>query len=214
MIDHQLDEFIRKMPKVELHVHLEGSIQPQTAIALMRRNNSELLPEDADDVKELYNFDNLSQFVTAMRSVSNNIVQLEDLTRVADELFEHLALQHVRYVEFDCALQKYLDLGFELADIVDAVYKSAKRAEEHLGILSRLIVNQIRSYGSEVCANLVRRVADLNHPFIAGVGLSGDEMKSPQKEFIKSYDIAREAGLGRTVHAGEAVGPESIWDAL
>ncbi len=214
MIDHRLDEFIRRMPKVELHVHLEGSIQPHTALELMRRNNSPHLPKNADEVRELYNFENLSQFVTAMRSVSNNIVQLQDLTRVADELFEHLALQRVRYVEFDCAIQKYINLGFQLEEIIEAIYSSALAAEKKLGVSSRLIVNQVRSHGAEICAQLVSQIIELNHPFIVGIGLSGDETKVSQKEFVEPYELAFKAGLGRTVHAGEALGPESIWDAI
>lgn len=214
MIESNLHEFIQKIPKIELHVHLEGSIQPQTALDFMRRNNEFQAPEHLDDVQQLYRFDDLTQFVTAMRSVSNNIIKLDDLGRVTHELFKTLAAQNVRYIEFDCAVQKYINLGFALPDIIEAIYGSASLARKENKIESRLIINLVRSHGKESAAKLVENVAALNHPFIIGIGLSGDETQTPQSEFIRPYAIAKEAGLCRTVHAGEAVGPESIWDAV
>ncbi len=106
MIDKKLHDFIVKMPKVELHLHLEGSIRPETAIDLMRRNRMKSVPKRAEQVRDFYRFDNLGEFVDAMRTVSDNIRHLQDLTRVADELLDCLARENVRYVEFDCAVEK------------------------------------------------------------------------------------------------------------
>ncbi|HPG82480.1 MAG TPA: adenosine deaminase [bacterium] len=205
-------DFLQRMPKVELHLHLEGAIQPATAIDLMRRNGADYVPESSLDLKRLYRFEDLSQFVTALRSVSNHIQRLEDLQRIARELLDNLITQNVRYIEFDCAVQKYLDLGFALDEILAALQECAEEAAER--IEARLIINLQRSHGPQKTAELVERTAALDHPLVAGIGLSGDESRYPQRDYRRAFDLAREAGLHRTVHAGEALGPDSVRDAL
>ncbi len=207
-----LQRFIKELPKVELHLHLEGAIRPETALNLMRRNRSAPLPENSEQVRALYRFEDLSQFVLAMRAVSNHIRSLEDLQNITQEMLSDLIAQHTFYVEFDCALQKYIDLGYPLVEILEALHATTQAFREQ--IHARLIVNLQRSHGSDKTAALVEEVARLNHPLVAGIGLSGDESRFPQKWFVRAFAVAREAGLKRTVHAGEALGPESIREAL
>jgi len=208
----QENDYIWRMPKVELHLHLEGSIQPATAIALMKRNRAGYVPKSSAEVERLYRFEDLTQFVTAMRTVSNHVQHPEDLERITRELLQTLINQNVLYVEFDCALQKYLDLGFDLEETVDLLHRCVQEVEPQ--IKARMIVNLQRSHGEQKTAALVERIARLEHPLIAGVGLSGDESLFPQAGFIRPFALALEAGLHRTVHAGEARGAESVRDAL
>ena len=212
MNDELDNSFIERMPKVELHLHLEGSIQPATAIALMKRNRAEHVPKNSTELGQLYRFEDLSQFVTALRSVSSHIQRPEDLQRITRELLQTLVGQNVRYVEFDCALQKYLDLGLALDEILDALNSSVQEAASQIS--ARVIVNLQRSHGAAKTAALTERIAGLDHPLIVGIGLSGDESRYYQNEFVKAFAIAAEAGLHRTVHAGEALGAESVRDAL
>ncbi|HOC88757.1 MAG TPA: adenosine deaminase [bacterium] len=205
-------DLLRRMPKVELHLHLEGAIQPATAIDLMRRNGAGHVPATSDELERLYRFEDLSQFVIALRSVSNHIQRLEDLQRITRELLDSLVSQNVRYLEFDCAVQKYLDLGFTLEEILDTLQSCTREAESQ--IVARLVINLQRSHGAQKTADLVERIAALDHPLVAGIGLSGDEFRFPQCDYRRAFDLAREAGLHRTVHAGEALGPESVRDAL
>ncbi|HPN33178.1 MAG TPA: adenosine deaminase [bacterium] len=214
MLKDKTLDFIARMPKVELHLHLEGTIQPTTAIELMRRNCAKNAPRTVEELLKIYDFQDLSHFVRAMKIVSNHITRLEDLDRVCSEMLEECARQNTRYLEFDCALQKYIDLGMPLSDVVAVLDRAVQAAEVRYGILARMVVNLQRSHGDEKTANLVKEIARLNHPLIVGVGLSGDETQYPQKEFINTFAIAREAGLRRTVHAGEALGSQSVWDAL
>ncbi|HNT65070.1 MAG TPA: adenosine deaminase [bacterium] len=214
MIDKKLHDFIVKMPKVELHLHLEGSIRPETAIDLMRRNRMKSVPKRAEQVRDFYRFDNLGEFVDAMRTVSDNIRHLQDLTRVADELLDCLARENVRYVEFDCAVEKYLRQGYALCDIIDAIDRSVQRAQAQYSLQARVTINLLRSHNTDSMLRLVEEVAALHHPLVVGIGLSGDERKFKQSLFRAVFERAAELGLHRTVHAGEAVGPESVWSAL
>ncbi len=202
------------MPKVELHCHLEGSIRPDTAIYMMKRNNVPGIPDRADQIHSLYRFTNLTEFVDGMKTVSNNIRELDDLIRITDELLESLIEQKVTYVEFDCAIQKYLALGHTLEHIIDAIHKQTLQSGVKDHIETRLVINLLRSMGPEAALDAIEQVHELNHPFVVGIGLSGDEGKFPQHLFTKPFARALELGMHRTVHAGEAMGPQSIWDAL
>lgn len=214
MSKNKMLDFIAQMPKVELHLHLEGTIQPTTAIELMRRNRAKNAPRTVEELLKIYDFQDLSHFVRAMKIVSNHITQLQDLERVCSEMLAECARQNILYLEFDCALQKYIDLGMPLNDVVAVLDQAVHAAEAQYGILSRMVVNLQRSHGDQKTADLVQAVALLNHPLIVGVGLSGDETQYPQKEFVNTFALAKEAGLNRTVHAGEALGSQSVWDAL
>ena len=214
MIDTRLKKIIKFMPKVELHLHLEGSIRAQTAMDFIQRNNKTCSTNSINDIKKLYRFNSLSEFVQAMRAVSDNIIYLEDLKRVTSELLKTLAEQNVRYVEFDCAIQKYLNLGYSLEDIIETIYSCVRTEQRHLNLQARLIVNIQRAHGSKKAVDLVRQIAELEHPFIAGIGLSGDETKYPQYLFADAFELAKFYDLKRTAHAGEAMGPESIWGAI
>lgn len=214
MIDQNILEFIKQIPKVELHLHLEGAIQPGTAIELMKRNQAPNAPQTVAELLDLYNFHDLTHFVQAMKIVSNHIRTLDDLHRVCTEMLSDLAQQNVRYVEFDCAMQKYLDLGIALPDLIAVLDNAMAEAEARYHLKSRLLVNLLRHHGAQKTETLVKDILDINHPRIVGIGLSGDETLYPQKDFQNTYNIALQGGLHRTVHAGEAVGPDSVWDAI
>ncbi len=214
MVDEKLSEFIRLMPKVELHLHLEGAIRPQTALDLMKRNNSHSKAQDIDDIKRLYRFGNLTEFVEGMRTVSDNLRYLEDVCRVTRELLQSLAEQNIRYVEFDCAVQKYIDLGFSLAEVIDTIQSCAKEVADKRKFQAYLVVNLLRSHGAQKAVKLVESVAKLDHPFVVGIGLSGDENKYPPEIFRDAFMLARQMNLPRTAHAGETVGAGNVWKAI
>lgn len=214
MVDETLDTFIEKMPKIELHLHLEGSIQPETAFHLIKNNNPYNPPKSVEEIKQRYRFGNLTEFIYGMKSVTDNILSIDDLQDVACQMLTNLAKENVVYVEYDCALQKYINLGLKLEAIVDALWQCAQKFEQEKGIMSRLIVNSQRSHGAESVESLAGKIIKLNHPYIVGFGLSGDESKYPQKFFTTAFEILQREGMHRTVHAGEAVGPRSVWDAI
>ncbi len=214
MIDQKMMDFIRQIPKVELHLHLEGAIQPGTAIELMQRNKSSDVPQTVGEVLQLYNFRDLPHFVKAMKIVSDHMRTADDLYRVCSEMLAELAGQNVRYVEFDCALQKYLDLGAELPALLEVLDKAMTEGEAHHAIKSRLVVNLLRHHGAEKIEKLIKEILEINHPRIVAIGLSGDEVSYSQKDYQQAFDQACEAGMHRTVHAGEGMGPASVWDAI
>ena len=188
MKNDQLKYFIKEMPKVELHLHLEGAIQPETAFHLIKKNNPLNSPKSVEAIKKMYRFGNLTEFIYGMRSVTDNITSIEDLQRIACQMFQNLVEENVVYVEYDCALQKYLNLGFKLEKLVNALWECAQEFEKKCGLISKLIVNAQRSHGAESVESLAKKIITLNHPYIIGFGLSGDE--SPYLQ-----EISRPGGL-------------------
>jgi adenosine deaminase len=214
MNDGQLLKYIEKMPKIELHLHLEGSIHPATAFELIKKNNPENAPSSVESVKDMYRFGNLTEFIYGMRSVTDNITSIKDLQNITSLLFEMLVKENIVYVEYDCAFQKYINLGFNLEDIINALWDCGQEYEEKFGLMSKLVVNSQRSHGAESVESLAKKIISLKHPYVVGFGLSGDESKYPQKLYVDAFQRLYDNGIHRTVHAGEGAGPESIWDAI
>ncbi len=197
---------------MELHLHLEGAVQPHTAAKLIKRNHPENSRLNVQDIQKLYRFKNLTEFIHGMRKVSGNICLLQDLHEITQELLTDMARQNVRYLEFDCAVQKYMDLGYPLVDIIDAIYSAV--VEFSPVVEARLLINLQRDHGAEKALKLTENVLKLDHGFIVGIGLSGDESRYPPDGFHQAFRLAAESNLHRTAHAGEVAGPESVWRAL
>ncbi len=206
-------EFIRSMPKVELHLHLEGSIQPKTALSFIKRNNKKNV-DSVEDIRSVYKFDDLGEFVKSMRKVTDNVKTLDDLALVTTELLTSLAGQNVRYVEFDCAVQKYMNLGLKLDDVIETIYQASEKVNAKFPIQSRMLVNLQRHHEVDNAVKLVEDLHDLHHPYVVGIGLSGDESKYPQEMFARAFNLSINGSLHRTVHAGEGSGPKSVWNAI
>jgi len=213
-VDPQLKDFIRWMPKIELHLHLEGCIRPSTANALMKRNRPGHHTPGCAGIFKLYKFESLSDFVYSMEKVSNNLRTPQDVARIAREILTALIAQNVRYVEFDCALSKYILLGNSLNDMIDAVKDVVHRLEAEYDFHAKMIANIIRHHGPEKARSLVEEIVKVSDDFIVGIGLSGDEKAFPAAMFKDVFDLAKTAGLKCTVHAGEDAGPVSVWEAL
>lgn len=210
----KLTQFVYCMPKIELHIHLEGTIRPKRAISLIRRYNPDSPIKSAEDVEKQYRFGNLPDFLRAMQSITDYLRSPEDLYETALDMLHDLVRQNVHYVEFDCNIYKYMLRGFTAREVINAL-KSAiyqVQADSDLGV--GIVLNLVRKYGPEASLEAVKSVVDLNDDIIVGVGLSGDENQHPPELFQDAFSLARQHGLGVTVHAGEASGPDSIWKAL
>jgi adenosine deaminase len=149
-----------------------------------------------------------------MKVVSDNLRTPNDVARVAEEMLSSLIIQNVRYVEFDCALYKYMLLGHSLKSTVKALKHVVKKLREEYDFEAKMVANLIREHGPGVAYSLVEQILDLSDNFIVGIGLSGDETVHPAPLFMEAFELAKKAGLRRVVHAGEAVGPESVWNAI
>lgn len=210
----KLTQFVYCMPKIELHIHLEGTIRPKRAINLIRRYNPDSPIKSVEDVEKQYRFGNLPDFLRAMQSVTDYLRSPEDLYETALDMLYDLVRQNVHYVEFDCNIYKYMLRGFSAREVINALKSAIYQVQAESDLDVGMVLNLVRKYGPEASLEAVKAIVDLNDEIIVGVGLSGDENQHPPELFREAFSLARDHGLGITVHAGEASGPESIWKAL
>ena len=203
--------FAAGIPKAELHVHLEGTISADSYVRIARRNGLE--PKYADEIFACHDF---PSFLRAFLDVVKALRTPDDFAELAREYLAQSVRQYTRHVEFfiSPATQRKFVPDLDLKAMIAAVWDACEQARKDLGISSRLIIDMVRNLGEEEAlrdADLATECADMG---VVGIGLGGDERQFPARDFQRAYAKARERGLRRTVHAGEAAGPESIVDAV
>ncbi len=210
-----LASFIRAMPKVELHVHLEGSIRPETLLALAQRNRQSLPVDTVEGLRQWYTFTSFDHFIDIYRIISACLCAHDDIELITREFLSGQAAQKIRHTEATyTGYAQYCVNGLPFGEQMAAINRARAWAAEALGISMTVTVDIARVVPAEEGL----RVADwaiegLGHG-VTGLGLGGPEVGNPPEKFQAAFDRARAAGLASLPHAGEVAGPESIWGAL
>jgi aminodeoxyfutalosine deaminase len=207
--------FIRRLPKAELHLHLEGSVAPETLAELSRRHDD--LPLSLEAARAVYNYTDFTGFLMAFKAVTERLRTAEDYELIAYRMLERLARQGIVHAEV------YVSVGVvyywgrsEFEPLFAGMERGRLRAEVDFGISAYWIFDAVRQFGTEAAARVFRKAAEMrrDHTSIVGIGIGGDERHTGAAPFRELYAEARDAGLHLTAHAGESVGPEGIWGAL
>lgn len=203
--------FAARIPKAELHVHLEGTISPQAYARIATRNGLE-----TDDPTTIFDCHDFPTFLRAFLDVVKALRTPIDFAELAEEYLARSAEEHVKHVEFfiSPATQRRFVPELDAKRMIEAVCSSCEAARKTRGVSSRLIIDMVRNLGEEEALVDVDLAAECAALGVVGVGLGGDERRFPARDFQRAYARARERGLRRTVHAGEAAGAESIVDAV
>jgi adenosine deaminase/aminodeoxyfutalosine deaminase len=208
-------EWIRKLPKAELHLHLEGTVFPETLMELSRRHDSAPLTLEA--ARSLYRYTDFSGFLMAFKAITERLRTAEDFELITYRMLQRLAAQGVSHAEVYVSVgvvYYWKQIAFE--PLFEGMEKGRLRAEKEFGITLYWIFDAVRHFGPEEAARVFRKAAELRKQFssIAGIGIGGDERRTGAEPFRELYREAKDAGLHLTAHAGETVGPEGIWGAL
>jgi adenosine deaminase/aminodeoxyfutalosine deaminase len=210
--------FIRRLPKAELHLHLEGTILPATLVELSARHDAH--PMKLREAKSHYRFDDFTSFIEGFKAVTRRLVDPEDYELVAWRMMQDLVKQGVVHAEVYISVGViYMWRNFDpraLEPIFAALERARERAERELGLSLFWIFDAVRHFTVEEAARVFRKAAELrpHYPSIIGIGLGGDERRTGSEPFRALYADAGRAGLRLTNHAGETTGPEAIWEAL
>jgi aminodeoxyfutalosine deaminase len=210
--------FIRRLPKAELHLHLEGAILPATLVELSARHDAQ--PMTLAEAESYYRFDDFTSFIEGFKAVTRRLIDPEDYELVAWRMMQHLAEQGVVHAEVFISVgviylwRNFDPLAFE--PIFDGLERARERAERELGLSIYWIFDAVRHFTVEEAERVFRKAAKLRpqFPSIIGIGLGGDERQRGSEPFLALYAEAASAGLRLTNHAGETTGPEAIWEAL
>lgn len=209
------ERWIHGLPKAELHLHLEGSITPETLLELSRRNDA--VPLTQERARAVYHYTDFPSFLVSFKAVTERLHTPADYETITYAMLRDLARQGVRHAEV------YISIGIlyrfarlDVDEVMAAIERGRARGEQDFGVSLLWIIDAVRHFGVEEAQRVFRKAAELRgqYPSVVGVGIGGDELRGPAHEFREVFAEAKEAGLHLTCHAGENTGPQSIWAAI
>ena len=206
-------ELIRALPKAELHVHIEGTFEPELMFAIAQRNQIQIPYQSVEEVKQAYNFHNLQSFLDIYYAGANVLVHEQDFYDLAWAYFEKCAEDRVVHTEMFFDPQTHTERGVEFAMVLAGLKRACKDAQEKLGISSQLIMCFLRHLSEEKAFETLEQALPFKDDIIA-IGLDSSEVGHPPSKFERVFAKAREAGFLIVAHAGEEGPPEYIWEAL
>lgn len=207
--------WIRDLPKAELHLHLEGTVTPETLAEISERNGTS--PLSLSEARALFQYTDFTGFLMAFKAVTENLRTPEDYELIAYRMVASLAAQGIVHAEVNVSIgvvYYWKKIAFE--PLFEGMERGRLRGERDFGVSILWIIDAVRHFGVEEADKVFRKAAELrkSHPSVVGIGIGGDERRAGPELFRELYARARDNGLRLTVHAGEAVGPEGIWSAL
>ncbi len=211
-------DLIEKLPKTDLHVHLDGSLRLSTILELAERHKIELPARDAEGLRAAMhlgqNCGSLVEYLKAF-DVTLRVMQTEEaLRRIAFELAEDAARESVRYMEVRYAPMLHTRRGLKLTTVVESVLAGLREAQEKLGIESNVIICGIRNVSPEHSLEMAELAVAYKGRGVVGFDLAGAEYDHPAKHHKAAFQLVRDNNINVTIHAGEAYGPESIAQAI
>jgi adenosine deaminase len=225
MVKQRLHRFAEAMPKVELHIHLEGSIRPETALTLARRHNRTLPADDVAGLREWFRFRDFRHFIDVYLALSDLLRTPEDFEFIVIELGREMARQNIRYAEvtFTAYTHLWQDKGLTPDDLIAGLDAGRAAIRRMFGVELAWIIDIPRNlsfnritglYNGKASGPTVDMALAWKDRGVVALGLGGYELGAPPEPFAAAFDRARAGGLHSIPHAGEHVGPEGVWGAI
>jgi adenosine deaminase len=213
MSEAEMDPFIEGLPKVELHLHIEGSLEPELMFALAQRNNVGIPFKSVEEVRKAYDFSNLQDFLDIYYQGMNVLQTEQDFYDLTHAYLTRIAAQNVMHAEIFFDPQGHTARQIPFETVVNGITRALADGEEKLGVSSRLIMCFLRHLPeSDALATLEQALPYKDK--IIGVGLDSSEVGHPPSKFARVFDKARQAGFLIVAHAGEEGPPGYVWEAL
>jgi adenine deaminase len=208
-----MDHFIAKLPKAELHLHLEGSFEPELMFAIARRNKVAIPYASAEEVRAAYRFSNLQDFLDIYYAGASVLLHEQDFFDLTYAYLKRVAADNVRHVEVFFDPQTHTERGVPFKTVVDGIWRALRAGEVEFGITSKLILSFLRHLPEAAAFDTLRQAEPYLDRF-AAVGLDSSEVGHAPSKFARVFAAARDAGLKLVAHAGEEGPPEYVWEAL
>ena len=208
-----ITDFIKKTPKTELHLHIEGSLEPELMFKLSKRNKIEIPFKNVEEIKSAYNFSNLDSFLKIYYEGSKVLINEEDFFDLTWEYLLRCKEDNIVHTEIFFDPQSHLPRGVSFETVLNGIDKALKKAEKDLGISSKIIMCFLRHLEEDACFDVLKLACNHKDKII-GVGLDSSEKGNPPSKFKKLFKQAIKEGFLTVAHAGEEGPPEYIWDSL
>ncbi|WP_353143224.1 adenosine deaminase [Acinetobacter pragensis] len=206
-------ELIRALPKAELHVHIEGTFEPELMFEIAQRNQIAIPYQSVEEVRQAYNFHNLQSFLDIYYAGANVLIHEQDFYDLAWAYFEKCAEDNVVHTEMFFDPQTHTDRGIKFETVINGLQRACDDAQAKLGISSKLIMCFLRHLSEEAAFETLEQALPFKNQII-GVGLDSSEMGHPPAKFERVFAKAREQGFLLVAHAGEEGPAEYVWEAL
>jgi adenosine deaminase len=209
--DNNTPDWFERVPKVELHLHLEGAIPYEVLWQLMEKYGGDAKVPDLEALRRRFVFRDFPHFIETWRWKNRFLREYEDFTLIAEAFARELVQQNIRYVEAFFAPGNFVPLGLSTAGLLEAVRRGLDGVK---GTEVALIPDLVRDYGPDRAARTLAEVFEAREFGVIGIGIGGSEHKYPPELFEHVYETARQYGFYTSAHAGEAAGADSIWGAI
>ncbi len=208
-----LKNFINNIPKAELHLHIEGTFEPELMFKIAERNKIKLKYNSVDEIHSAYKFNNLQEFLDIYYEGANVLITEQDFYDLTWEYLEKIHSQNVLHTEIFFDPQTHTDRGIEFSTVISGIHHALKDAEREFGITSKLIMSFLRHLSEEDAFDTLQQGFKFRD-WIDGVGLDSSEAGNPPSKFKRVFDKARSEGFLVMAHAGEEGPAEYVWEAL
>ena len=206
-------EFIKKTPKAELHLHIEGTLEPDHMFVLAKRNNIQIPFTNVNEVKSAYNFSSLESFLKIFYQGSKVLVKEQDFFDLTWAYALKCKENNVVHTEIFFDPQTHINRGINFDTVINGIYKALQKANKEFGLTFKIIMCFLRHLDEESGFEMLDQ-ASAHKEKIVGVGLDSSEIGNPPSKFKKLFEKAIEKGFLTVAHAGEEGPPEYIWEAL
>jgi len=208
-----VEHWIRQLPKAELHLHIEGTLEPELMFALAKRNAVTLRFGSIEEVRAAYQFTDLQSFLDIYYEGAQVLLQEQDFYDLTWAYLERVQAQHVRHVEIFFDPQTHTDRGVPFETVITGIHRALDDGERKLGISHQLIMCFLRHLSAEAAMTTLEQALPFRD-WIIGVGLDSSEVGHPPEKFVTVFARARAEGFLTVAHAGEEGPPEYVWQAL
>ena len=206
-------EYIKKVPKAELHLHIEGSFEPELMFEIAQRNQIQIPYKSIEDLKKAYQFGNLQDFLDIYYAGANVLIHEQDFYDLTMAYFNHCQEENIVHTEIMFDPQTHTKRGVEFSTVINGIQRAREEAEKQFGISSLLIMSFLRHLSEEEAFETLAQSLPYKH-LIKMVGLDSSEKGNPPSKFQKVYEASVKAGYIPVAHAGEEGPAEYIWEAL
>ena len=209
----EIIEFIKKTPKAELHLHIEGTLEPEHMFELAKRNNVSIPYNNVEEVKSAYNFKNLDSFLNIYYQGSKVLIHEKDFFDLTWAYILKCKEDNIVHTEIFFDPQTHLNRGISFDIVINGISKALDKANLEFGLTSKIIMCFLRHLDEESGFKVLDQALKYKNK-IVGVGLDSSELGNPPKKFEKLFQKARDEGFLTVAHAGEEGPPEYIWDSI
>ena len=209
----ELEAAIRGLPKIEQHVHILGSIRPRTLLSIIEREGLEPPFDSEEDLLAHFQYTDFPHFIEIYKGIIDYVCDERYFEQITYEMLESCSKSNVHYVEASFSAVDHTHVGLDFFKMIDAINDGIRRAEQDFPIEANIRIDLVRNFGPERGMEMLDLIEQKPDNIIS-VDIGGSEQRFPPKPFAPVYARAKEMGLHLVAHAGEAAGPQSIWDAV